>query len=278
MLWSNPVWYYGKVPAFSRGEAVLNEFLIGCDPEFGLLSANGAKINAALHFPDYHAPIGCDHNGRLAEFHPEPKKGILPIIHHLQDMMKDAKLTAIPKVRAGAIFGTDALGGHIHFGFRCFPEYINNGDTRNGDELNARGAKTTKALDALTKTLEHLDILPAQQSAQRRAHVHGYGRFGDVRDCDGHMEYRTMASWLYDPKVAFLCLTAAKLAACDPGGTLDALKNCDSFAKFEKWISQYKSKDRNAARASEKLLDKGLKFLQIDPEVDFRGRWEHLGL
>ena len=87
-----------------------------------------------------------------------------------------------------------------------------------------------------------------------------------------------MASWLYDPKVAFLVLTAAKLAAADPGGTMQALKNCGDFATFEKWLAQYKGKDVNAARATEKLLDKGLKYIQVDPEVDFRERWERLGL
>jgi Phage phiEco32-like COOH.NH2 ligase-type 2 len=260
-------------------EGMLNNFRIGCDPEFGLLDKNGQMVHAIYHFPDLDGPIGRDHNGRLAEFHPEPHKGVLPIVREIQKLVNSETIAKTNcRLRSGAICNTDTLGGHVHFGFNSFQTPCNGYGTREGYKLNDRGKEVTKALDALTETLEHLDILPSLQSAQRRAHAHGYGRFGDVRDCDGHMEYRTMVSWLYDPKVAFLCLTAAKLAACDPKGTLEMLKGCQSFAEFEIWLNCYKSKDLNAARASEKLLEKGLKYVQCDPEVDFRGRWERLGL
>jgi hypothetical protein len=283
MLVSNPIcrmlWFGAAHPLEDEEESMLNTFRVGCDPEFMLLDKEGKMVRADHHFPNYNDPIGCDHNGRLAEFHPAPTRGILPIVRKIQVSINSDKVAQLPyKLRAGAVACQDTLGGHVHFGFNSFQIPCNGAGTKEGYKLNERGEKVTKALDALTKTLEHLDILPAQQSARRRAHDHGYGRFGDVRDCDGHMEYRTMASWLYDPKVAFLCLTAAKLAAVDPEGTSDALKNCDSFAAFETWLNQYKSKDLNAARASEKLLERGLKYVQCDPEVDFRGRWERLGL
>lgn len=257
---------------------MINDFRVGCDPEFILLDGQGKTIEAKTYFP-HAGEIGYDHNGRVAEFRPGPSKGVLPIIKKIQMLIKQATKPEISKFRAGALCNGDALGGHIHFGFNCFEikplegYNINSG----GGKFNARGAKVTGALDTLTKTLEHLDILPKHESAQRRVHGQGYGRYGDVRDCHGHMEYRTMASWLYDPKVAFLCLTAAKLAAADPEGA-EALKNCDSFAKLSHWIEQYKDDDRNAARVSEKLLDGGLKALQVDPTIDFKERWERLGL
>jgi hypothetical protein len=261
---------------------MINDFKVGCDPEFMLLNGEGGTVAASTYFP-LHGEIGYDHGGRVAEFRPEPTRGVFPIIKKIQSLVEKAKAVAPGRLRAGAICNRDCLGGHVHFGFNCFTRKPPEGcGALLGGELNARGAQVTKALDTLTKTLEHLDILPSRESAARRASAQGqgnyYGAYGDVRDCHGHMEYRTMASWLYDPKVAFLCLTAAKLAAADPEGTIEKLRNCDGFAAFEGWLTQYKSKDVNAARASEKLLERGLRHLQVDPDVDFRGRWEQLGL
>lgn len=262
-------------------EAMLNNFKIGCDPEFMLLDGAGRTLNASMYF-QHDGEIGYDHGGRVAEFRPGPTKGVLPIIRKIQDLVHSPGVQQIgARLRAGAICNHDCLGGHVHFGFNAFNQKPVLG-ILGGGEFNERGAKTTKALDALTKTLEHLDILPKAESVRRRASAQGqgnnYGAYGDVRDCNGHMEYRTMASWLYDPKVAFLCLTAAKLAAVDPDGTYEALKECTSFAGFCEWFDRYKTKDANATRTSEKVLDSGLKNLQVDPEVDFRGRWERLGL
>lgn len=271
------------VPVDEEGE-MLNKFMVGCDPEFVIQDATGAMIQPHLYFP-HTGPIGYDHGGRVAEFRPEPRRGVLMIIRQLQDLVKQTR-TKVPvgKLKAGAIFKHDCLGGHIHFGFDAFEQKPTPGFSilNGGGKFNEKGATTTKALDVLTKALEHLDILPANECAKRRASSQGqgnyYGAYGDVRDCNGHMEYRTMASWLYDPKVAFLTMTAAKLAACDPKETAAILATCDSFDDLKNWLERYKTKDVNATRASEKLLDKGLKNLQVDPTVDFGERWESLGL
>jgi hypothetical protein len=257
---------------------MLNTFQVGTDPEFILISPDGRTIPAQNHFGHF-GEIGYDHGGRIAELRPKPAKGTYTLLKHIQALVKRPELQAINgKLRAGGLCNGESLGGHVHLGFKAFDQQVPAGyGTRHGYQLNAKADKVTKALDALTKVLEHLDILPKKESAERRAHViQGYGMFGDVRDSNGHMEYRTMASWLYDPKVAFLCLTAAKLAACDPEGTIEALKDCNSFTKLSKWLDQYKEKDLDAKRASEKLLEKGLKVVQVDPGVDFRGRWEGL--
>lgn len=258
---------------------MINNFRIGCDPEFMLLNDAGKTVPASTYF-QHNGEIGYDHGGRVAEFRPQPTKGVYPIMQKIQALVKGPQMATIKaRLRAGALCNGDALGGHVHFGFNCFLQKPPAGcNIHDGGQFNEKGAQVTKALDALTKTLEHLDILPKNESALRRNHGQGYGRYGDVRDCNGHMEYRTMASWLYDPKVAFLCLTAAKLAAADPVGSYEALHNCQNFAAFEKWMNQYKEEDLNAKRASEKLLDRGLKYIQVDPEVDFRERWERLGL
>lgn len=272
------------VPAEPEEEGtMINDFKLGCDPEFMLIAENGKTVVASQYFP-HDGEIGYDHGGRVAEFRPEPARGAFPIIKRIQRLVKKAvPLSLGAKFRSGAICNQDCLGGHIHFGFDGFEVKPPNGvGSLQGGRFNARGTQVTRALDTLTKTLEYLDILPAHESAQRRASAQGqgnyYGAYGDVRDCHGHMEYRTMASWLYDPKVAFLVLTAAKLAAADPKGTIEALKDCDSFSDFRKWMERYESKDVNAARASEKLLANGLKYVQAYPDVDFKERWETLGI
>jgi hypothetical protein len=92
------------------------------------------------------------------------------------------------------------------------------------------------------------------------------------------MEYRTMASWLTDPKVAYLCLTAAKLAACDPKGTVENLSQTANFNGLIEWFRNYRTKDINARRALERVLSLGHKAIQVYPDVDFRERWRELGL
>ena len=261
---------------------MINDFKIGCDPEF-MLCKDGRLLAANQYFPNG-GEIGYDHGGRVAELRPGPSLGIMPIMRKLQDLINGPLITPIDaKLRAGAFWNADCLGGHIHFGFNCFTKKPPAGNgLHHGGELSARGRQVTDALDALTKILEHLDILPEAESRQRRGSGQGeanhYGAFGDVRDCHGHMEYRTMASWLHDPKVAYMCLTAAKCAASDPEGTKLALEGCTSFLKFRRWLEAYANKDVNAKRASEKLLDKGLKHIQVDPSVDFKGRWGELGV
>lgn len=282
LWWYVPLGYVGAPPV-SEAEPdeegnMINNFRVGCDPEFVLLDGQGQALAASRFFP-HAGEIGYDHNGRIAEFRPGPSKGILPIIKKIQALVKSEKVAKTnARLRAGAICNNDPLGGHVHFGFNSFVNGCNGAGTREGYDLNGRGQQVTKALDALTKVLEHLDILPRNESLERRNHRFNYGHFGDVRDCNGHMEYRTMASWLYDPKVAFLCLTAAKLAAADPIGSYEALNGCTSFAAFRKWLESYDTKDLNAKQASEKLLDRGLPYIQIDPSVDFKERWQELGI
>lgn len=244
---------------------VINKFLIGADPEFVALDGGGRVINGAVLG---NGEIGYDHSGRVLELRPEPAKGAYALVKKIRRLLGDEKLRRLnaAKFRAGARVGTESLGGHIHFG-------VNPRDV-------AIGGGAVDALDAVTRVLEHLDILPKAECVNRRRG--DYGHFGDVRTSHGkdgqpHLEYRTMASWLHDPKVAFLCLTAAKLAMCDPAGTLLNLKGATSFSKLMDWMHNYKSKDTNAARAYDKLGGNHKNVL-VDPDADFRVRWEELGI
>jgi len=242
---------------------MLNTFLIGCDPEFAALTANGSQINLAAMFRGDDGEVGYDHGGRVGEFRPEPTRGTYALTKRLQRLIKSPLIERLgaSKLRAGARVGRDTLGGHVHFGFPT------------GEASKERVA----ALDRVTQVLEALDILPMAESTARRG-TGAYGRFGDIRDSSGHTEYRTMASWLLDPKVAYLCLTAAKVAACDPKGTVDTLPASASFNHLVEWFRNYRTKDINVRRALERVLSQGHKTIQVYPDVDFRERWRELGL
>jgi hypothetical protein len=172
--------------------------------------------------------------------------------------------------RAGAIYAdgntTECLGGHIHI-----------------DIPWDKKAEPVKALDALTRKLEALDILPKDESGERRNRAdipgQGYGRYGDVRavaTVDGNrIEYRTMASWLFNPAIAFVCLSGAKLAAHSPDSALVALKGPTSYKQLIKFFELFQGKDDNADRVLERVLDRG--NLKADPDADVRKAWERLG-
>lgn len=243
---------------------MLNTFMVGCDPEFVALDGAGKALNLANYW-NGSGEIGFDHGGRVGELRPEATKGTYALTKKLRTLINSAVMTKLnaSKLRAGAVVQRDTLGGHIHFGIQ----------TRTAMATPA----LTNALDRVTTVLEHLDILPKAESETRRKGGH-YGRLSDVRDSNGHIEYRSMASWLTDPKVAYLCLTAAKLAACDPAGTLESLKANASFADLEAWLRRYRTKDINARRAIDRVVALGHKTVQVYPDVDFRERWRELGI
>lgn len=279
-------------------EGMINNFLVGCDPEFVGLKADGGVMdvkkvwlgdNPTSQQQDafYDAEVGYDHGGRVAELRPGPCKGTYALIKKLQKLIQSPRVEELlkagaSKLRAGARGGTESLGGHVHFGFTR-REVSYRHDAFGVPTLGADGkyevidpeADKIKSLDLLVKLLEHLDILPRDESIRRRQGH--YGKFSDVRDSNGHMEYRTMASWLFDPKVAFTCLTAAKIAAADPEGTLESLKGVTSFQGLVNWVEKYKTKDMNARRLKEKVLDLGHPKVRIDPDVNLVERWEEIG-
>ncbi len=255
-----------------RKARLINPFLVGCDPEFVTIH-NGRRCNVNDHLP-HEGVVGWDHNGRIAEIRPDPSRGVYRLIKTMQKVLLEEPILqqlVHRKWRAGALYtdehSVETLGGHIHLDI-------------NWDKK----AAPVKALDALTRKLEALDILPKDESNQRRNRggeyggIAAYGRYGDVRAVaaiDGNrIEYRTMASWLFSPAIAFVCLSGAKLAAHAPDSALVALKGPASYKQLIKFFELFQGKDDNADRILERVLDGG--NLKADPDADVRKAWERL--
>src|SRR6266404_6195413 len=63
---------------------MLNDFLIGCDPEFAILDTQGKIVNVREFCgADDKAPIGFDHSGKVVELHPTPSKGTYTLLKKL---------------------------------------------------------------------------------------------------------------------------------------------------------------------------------------------------
>lgn len=282
--------------ADTEGLRVANTFLLGCDPEAVVVSTAGLQINVLEEGVPIDGEVGADHGGRVLEFRPAPAYSAYTLVKRLQASVKAPVLEKIRahKWRGGAFFSRtavpvvaqpdedpgppmrvgqtrplrgarmrgDGLGGHIHLDIKrdYYHEY---------DDM-------VMALNRITKYCEHLDILPQAECLARRRNTE-YGRWGDFRDDAGRMEYRTMASWMFSPITALVCLTAAKCAVLDPEITVDSLPTkLKSFEKFRDFLEGFKTKDADAARVCEKLLPLGVKGMQKDPEVDIKESWERL--
>lgn len=278
---------------------LVNSFLIGTDPEFVILAKDGSVYNTA-GVMGQRGVVGWDHNGNVVEIRPEPAHGTYALVKRLQKEILQNRVLAEVKgmkwragaalrarVRAGDALANErgerllTLGGHVHLDV---PPASAGGDE---EEYAAR----VGALDRVTRVLEHLDILPQGESQTRRsdpvARRNGYGQFGDVRTAGGEqeggrvrIEYRTMASWLFHPKTAYVCLTGAKLAAVAPSVAMETLKlRGDVWGNLQRFFGYFKGKDSNARRAVEKLMeDQSVKSLQFAPDVDFKDEWRELGV
>jgi hypothetical protein len=248
---------------------LLNSFLVGADPEFAVLKGDGLVIVKPLPQPkEGVGDIGQDHGGRVLELHPIQTRGVVALVKRMRDLFPTMKQwdSNELKFKAGAICKSvqieDALGGHIHFGFTRAEMCGSQGGM---EPFNA----FLKKLDKFTHCLERLDLLPEKESERRRA-VSDYGRPSAYRSSgvDNHLEYRTMASWLSSPELAFVCITGAKMIAVNPKGDVP-IPGTISKNKLVEFFEQYKE-DTNALRCLERVLPS---LHETDPTLDIREAW-----
>lgn len=240
----------------------LEDITLGCDPEFSVYDSSGRRCNVSQWLGAY-GGLGYDHGGRVAEVRPQYAKNARTVVKRIRDLMvaAPAGMRRAGKWRAGA-YSPDPdmpMGGHIHLGV----------------EMDEQGPNGVEALDALTTALYKLDLLPERDNA-RRIEL-GYGQLGNIRyetKGGGIMcaEYRSMPSWLYDPRVALLALAGAKFVAADPKAALELLDpKVAGHKKLHEFFGRFKGKSLDAQYITEKVLVDGLK---VDPTSDIRDTWE----
>jgi hypothetical protein len=256
---------------------LVNPFLVGADPEFVIVK-DGKLVNVKYNLP-HEGEVGWDHGGDCIELRPKPAKGTLTLVKRIQKLIQGEVLKAVMdkgKWRGGALVKAAqrslTLGGHVHL------DVLPPGYTRDPEGSRMQ----LKALDRLTLHLEKLDVLPGNESAERRA-LGQYGQWGAYRDQvdrggKPHLEYRTMASWLNHPVTAFECLTGAKLATVAPQVALDTLRyrnvNVQNLVNFFEF---FRHKDLNARQVLEKLIDgQDIKAIQKDPDGDIMEAWKEM--
>ncbi len=235
----------------------LNDFQLGCDPEFFVIDGD-ALVNLKGKIPQ-DGEVGWDHSGDVAELRPKPAFLARTLVRRMGRLFWDSAASykiRVFKWRGGAKFKSRVIGGHIHFGIPA-----------------AQGSEVVGALDALTRKLEEWDILPTAESEARRK-TSGemlYGRFGDIRPAgkDKHLEYRTMASWLFSPRTAFLCLTLGKLAVHAPEEFRAQLGRVTTPRRLENMLLNLRD-DADVSRLVEKTLHLNL---SAKPDVDIKTAW-----
>lgn len=244
--------------------AFVNNFLVGADPEFVVMEPP-AVINAQKLHPTNLRPkeafFGWDHAGFVVEPHPTPDISVRKVVQNIKRCLDGLSVPfGNQKWRAGAyIAGSNnglltgrrniGLGGHVHLDF---PE---------------PSAAQIRAFDSIYATLLNLEILPPAESASR-LDITGYGRVSDVRFEHGHMEYRSLCSWLFSRKAAMLSMTAIKLAAVDPRSCAKAFT---SKVDFKNWFETFADKDDDAKWIIEKPYFEG--DLTARPDRDMKSIW-----
>lgn len=244
---------------------LVNTFLLGTDPEFVLLSADG---NLVVPGGLPHAgTIGSDMGSRVVELRPAAAKSAFTLTRRLQQLLaSDARLEPFRQYRwrAGAYVDVAdiPLGGHVHLDMPVPP----------------RDSPLLQALDAATARMEWLDLLPRHESQVRRAEGR-YGQPSDIRSSLGHLEYRTPPSWLFKPALAFFALTLYKLTAVSPSDAL-CLFNDNQRAprgRLFRFLELFRGRDVDAERCLDNLVSDGrLRKVRGDPDADFKSLWKEL--
>lgn len=237
---------------------LLNDFLLGADPELVLLNppdlVNGSRVvsdsarNRGSHF------WGFDHNGFVLEPHPVPNKSARGVCKAIKDSLDTIAFQFDGyRQRAGAFVETPqrevTLGGHVHL------------------DLPTLNREQIEAMDVFATSLEHLEILPSSESKSRRAGG-SYGRLSDVRSERGRVEYRSLCSWLFSRKASMLSITGIKLCAIAPR----TLTKMTSIPQMQKWFEGFKGQDDDV----DWILDRGYfeSSLEAKPDTSVPSVWK----
>lgn len=253
---------------FSGGMSGAEGVLLGADPEFVLLKADG-RVASAARLGGLGSPVGSDvvlSRRRLvhpvAEIRPAPADNPNQLAANVRRLLAQAAARMVDaplRMLAGAMPVPGlALGGHLHL---------------SGVWLSSR----------LLRALDSYIALPfaLAEDPRGRARRPRYGMLGDFRrQPHGGFEYRTLPSWLFSPAAAKAAFALALLAAADSAalrylpslderyaeayyagdvmtlrGCLDGLENelrsAPSYSRYAEWIEPFLQALRRGRRWDE---------------------------
>ena len=185
-----------------------NDFLIGTDPEFLMLTEKGNINDARLVIPretlviPHYGNIGND--GVMVEIRPNAEKNVDLLINNIVHLFNDEEMFIRAKQldwRAECFTQGHSVGGHIHIG--------------NSNKIDKLQKSDTHILfEFINKVLDELLAVPCikidknHDGHQRRQH---YGSYGHYRVDHGRLEHRTLSGmWLSNPTLAKGVLGTAK--------------------------------------------------------------------
>jgi hypothetical protein len=187
----------------------VHDTIVGADPEFLLFE--GSKIVRALNILPHEGKLGSD--GAMAEVRPDPAIGPEELVENILKILTNDRLTSKIKDfdwRAGCYYKDNErdypIGGHIHVGN---PERVQRLESA---RRNYFFKTLNKILDELLGVMMiRLDGAEDGCSRRTKCTMGKYGYFGEWRNHNGRLEYRTLSGmWLTHPKLAGYVIGTAK--------------------------------------------------------------------
>lgn len=249
---------------FSGDGRRMNHFMLGADPEFMILTGSGGTIHATNLGLKAGLAFGADQNDRLVELRAAPSRDAMKVLASILAELRWLYRFIHPDYKhcgwhAPAFVHGDGLGGHVHFG-RKRPQQE--------DEV--------QGLDGLARVMRSASLFDSAGWTRRgQGDQFGqlYGQYGDIRLQKHGYEYRTLPTWLDNPRLAYLVLVLSKLVIVDPDITAawnEPQRGASDWELLQGLAKYYKGRDDDA------LV---LYSMMKDPETfryiggDFRLRW-----
>ncbi|SDW61934.1 hypothetical protein [Paenibacillus sp. CF384] len=237
------------------GATASSSILIGADPEFLLIDAEGRVVSAARYLEGGHG-AGCDAvvvRGQIrypiAELRPAPAAMPDELARNIRKLLQQAsqRIPSEPALRwaAGGMPAAGfALGGHIHL---------------SGVSLTGR----------LMRMLDSYVAFPLAmiETASEQSRRPKYGFLGDFRlQPHGGFEYRTLPSWLVSPLAAKAAFALALLCAREA----NSLSYCP--AEEDRYVAAYYAGDSEVLRGCMEQLALSMRttssYRELEPWIE----------
>lgn len=250
--------------SYSSGGRRMNHFMLGADPEFMFIGEGGTPVHAAHIGLKAGLAFGADQNDRLVELRAAPSRDAIVVLGSILAELRWlyrylGERHHAYEWTANAFSHGDGMGGHVHFGRK-----------RPHQEDEVRG------LDGLARVMRAVDLFDSAgwtRRAQGDQFSQLYGQYGDTRPQKHGYEYRTLPTWLDNPRLAYLVLVLSKLVILDPDITAawnNPRRAASDWELLQGLARYYKGRDDDALILYSMMADsQPFRFVG----GDFRLRW-----